>query len=136
MSEDREILRLSERSLLVVEDDESVLRLMRLTLARGNHKAEFVTSKEEAVEKLNDRTNIYDLVVTDLGLPEGADAGFDVAKVAKEKRPGIGVIIFTGSAPRAEDFMARNPGTVDVVIAKPFSPNAFNAKIDEYFKAQ
>jgi signal transduction histidine kinase len=55
------------RRILVVEDEESLRRVMEVTLARGGYRIETAPNAERAVSKLDH--DPFDLVITDLQMP-------------------------------------------------------------------
>ena len=81
-----------QKSLLVVDDEPSILSSLARELAIADLEVTTAASGEEAVAKIN--TRFFDLVVTDLLMP-GLD-GFQVLKAAKQKNLQTIVIILTG----------------------------------------
>ena len=78
--------------LLLVEDDQSLVTLLRLELERAGYQVDTVKNGERAIERLS--KDIYDAVVTDLRL-EGAD-GIIVLGEAKRIQPETEVLVMTG----------------------------------------
>jgi CheY-like chemotaxis protein len=102
-------------AVLIVEDDESVMQLLRAILARFCSNVEFARDGEEAITKLQNGS--YDIVILDLMLPKVN--GFKVAEVMNTlpKRPGV-IVLSAISRYFADQFP---PGTV--VLQKPFEIN-------------
>jgi DNA-binding NarL/FixJ family response regulator len=79
-------------SFLVVEDDESVRRV----LTRGLKPHGDVESVGTfAAARLSLRARKYDALVVDVKLPDGD--GLDLIEIARRKAPGISVLVVTGS---------------------------------------
>lgn len=98
-------------NLLVVEDEEAVRRFLHLALTRLGHRlriAADVASGKAALE-----AESFDVVLTDLGLPDGS--GEEVVRTAARLRPGTPVVLLTGWA----DQMARKPDGVARLLGKP-----------------
>jgi len=74
---------------------------------------------EEARLRLSDPQSRIDVLVTDIGLPDGS--GWDLVAFAREKRPALRIGVVTGWEPRNEqdpacDFTLRKPvGATDLL---------------------
>ena len=79
-------------SILLVEDDEDVLALVRDVLLDAGYEVDPIDTVAGAVSRLD--TRCYDLLLTDGRLPDGT--GFTIAAIAAVK--GIQVLLFTGYA--------------------------------------
>ncbi len=113
-------------SLLIVEDDEDTLNLMRRWLEQVGHEVVGVPDGEQAIDLGTDGR--YDLLVVDVNLP-GID-GFEVARRLRQP-PGHRVLICTVS--ERED-APTDVGEVDWLI-KPFGRIALLAAVDAALKA-
>ncbi|MCP4339024.1 MAG: response regulator [Desulfobulbaceae bacterium] len=83
---------MSNRSILLVDDEENILTSIGWVLEKNNFKVTTATNGREAIDLL--QANHYDLVITDLRM-NGLD-GVAVLKQAKTLYPDTGVIILTG----------------------------------------
>ena len=83
---------MSNKSILLVDDEENILVSIGWVLKKNNFKVTTATNGQEAIDLL--RANHYDLVITDLMMTK-VD-GIAVLKHAKTLYPTIGVIILTG----------------------------------------
>jgi len=81
-----------KKSILLVDDEESILLGTGKLLEGLNYEVATAQSGEEAIEKL--KSVIYDLVITDMIMEDMT--GIDVLKVAKEIDPHVMVIVLTG----------------------------------------
>jgi two-component system phosphate regulon response regulator PhoB len=112
--------------ILVVEDEEDILELLRYNLEKEGYSLRLVTSGEDAITAaLNDKP---DLVLLDLMLP-GLD-GLEVCKELKANRhtSHIPVIMVTAKGEES-DIVAGLELGADDYIAKPFSPKVLVARI-------
>ncbi len=102
--------------MLVVDDDEEILGILRDMLRLKGHSVTAVTDGEKAIDLL--ASEEYDLVITDLGMP--SVSGWEIARHAKTKDPTLPVILVTGwGAQYEEDDLSRKG--VDLVLSKPVS---------------
>jgi len=81
------------RHILVVEDRDSLRRMLERALASDGYRVSTVGDGAEAVELLGSGEP-FDLVLTDLKLP-GA-SGLEVLEAARSARPSMPVIVLTG----------------------------------------
>ena len=116
--------------LLIVDDEESVLKLLKIALSDYDFSVEFAHDGKEAIEKIN--ITDFDLVLTDFNMP-GA-SGLEVTEVAKKKNPDTQVIILTGYAELNTAITALRLGISDF-IQKPiqikFLLNSLNKCIEK-----
>ena len=81
-------------TVLVVEDEEALVRLLREVLSKAGYQTLTAMDGEEAIDLYHHHKEEIDIVVLDLGLPK--ITGFDVIHELKEQNPGIRIIITTG----------------------------------------
>jgi CheY-like chemotaxis protein len=93
MTSDR---RLSAFRLLVVDDDEAVLRLVCTLLQRDGHTVLSAHEGSEALRLLQARGREIDVLVTDVRMP--GLGGNELVQAARALHPRIGVIVMTGFA--------------------------------------
>jgi len=115
-----------KEKILVVDDEEDILELVRYNLAREGYQISAVTSGEEALKAA--RSEMPDLIVLDLMLP-GVD-GLDVAKLLKNdpKTMNIPIVMLTAKGEEADVVTGLELGADDYV-AKPFSPRVLVARV-------
>jgi two-component system, OmpR family, response regulator RegX3 len=117
------VLRLGRRTILLVEDEESITEPLTAALAREGFDAHPARSAAEALElapKLEP-----DLVLLDVGLPDGS--GFDVLR-ALRKDSRVPVVMLTARAEEADRIVGLELGADDYVV-KPFSAREVAARI-------
>jgi two-component system alkaline phosphatase synthesis response regulator PhoP len=112
--------------ILVVEDEEDILELIRYNLVKEGYQVTGALSGEDALKKA--RIEAFDLIVLDLMLP-GID-GLDVAKKLKnEKKTGhVPIVMLTAKGEEADIVTGLELGADDYVT-KPFSPRVLIARI-------
>jgi DNA-binding response OmpR family regulator len=99
--------------VLVIDDEADVRDLVAEVLASHGYRITTAAGGAEGVERFKEGQ--YDLVVTDLGLPDLN--GWDVARAIKFCRATVPVLLLTGW----EDDMSPTAATlVDGIIKKPF----------------
>jgi PAS domain S-box-containing protein len=108
----------SARRVLLVEDHVDSREFMQSLLESDGHTVEAVRSVEEAKARLAAEAPL-DVLVTDIGLPDGS--GWDLVVHARECRPTLRIGVVTGWEPRNEqdpacDFTLRKPvGATDLL---------------------
>lgn len=102
--------------ILVVEDEHAIRLALKGLLKREGHEVELAENGEIACERL--RSEVFDLVITDLALGRGA-SGMDVLRVAKEERPETAVVMITAHGSEKIAVEAMKSGADDYV-PKPF----------------
>jgi PAS domain S-box-containing protein len=101
------------RRILLVEDHTDSREFMQALLETDGHKVESVKTVGEARERLDREAGAYyEVLVTDIGLPDGS--GWDLVAFARERRPALRIGVVTGWEPRNEqdpacDFTLRKP---------------------------
>jgi two-component system phosphate regulon response regulator PhoB len=117
---------MAKESLLVVEDEESILELLDYNLSKEGYDVTEVRTGEEALETA--RSDPPDLIVLDLMLP-GLD-GFDVCRILKSdpETRHVPIVMLTAKGEEADIVTGLELGADDYVT-KPFSPKVLVARI-------
>ena len=108
-------------SRVLVVDDDAVRDLVAAVLELAGHEVVVARSGDEGIALLDDS---IDLVVTDL-LMSGT-TGLHVLEHVRARRPGLGVVLMTGSG-APEQLAEAAPEAV--VVEKPFSHAALLAAV-------
>ncbi len=103
--------------ILVVDDEPVVVRSCERVLKAEGYNIEGVLSGREAILKMEQNT--YDLVLTDLKMPEMD--GITLIRWIRKSRPDTGVVIITGYPSQDTIKAALELGIIDYV-PKPFTP--------------
>ena len=102
-------------NILIVEDDESVLYLLRDIFTELGCKVAEAENGKKALEYV--KAHKFDLVVTDLALPDLS--GWVIAKEVKDKNINTPVIMLTGWGIDIAVEEAKKRG-IDYIVTKPF----------------
>ncbi len=105
------------KTILVVEDEESIRKFVKINLERSGFTVFEAPTGEEGVE-IAAREEI-DIVVLDVMLP-GMD-GFEVCKTLRENYPSLGIIMLTAKSQDIDKITGLEYGTDDY-MTKPFNP--------------
>lgn len=99
-------------TILVVDDEISILKMIQQALLRFGYTVETAVSGEDALEKLNHAN--YDLIVTDVCMPEidGLDLVSMIRRSTMRATPVIGI--------SGTPWLLSDKG-FDAVLSKPFS---------------
>jgi CheY-like chemotaxis protein/anti-sigma regulatory factor (Ser/Thr protein kinase) len=100
-------------SILVIDDDDDVRQLVSDALTAQGHTVTTASGGREGLMHL--QTVRYDLVITDLGMPDLN--GWEVARAVKVSRPDTPVLLLTGWADVVDPSAGRG---VEGIIKKPF----------------
>ncbi|MDG1992152.1 MAG: response regulator [Pirellulales bacterium] len=113
-------------NILVVDDEEDLLELVRYTLAKEGHSITCVDTGEKAVDSVRQR--LPDLIVLDLMLP-GID-GLEVCRRLKRdsKTREVPIIMLTAKS-EERDVIIGLDGGADDYVTKPFSPRVLLARV-------
>jgi len=114
--------------VLVADDVESIVQLMKHLLVKNDFEVEVAHDGEECLEKI--KSYKPDLVVLDIMMPKLH--GIDVLKKINEEPRAPGVIICTSKSYKPDLDQAKALGAFDV-IEKPFEHKEFLAKVQGYF---
>jgi CheY-like chemotaxis protein len=115
-------------TILLVEDEPSILRMTRMMLERKGYTVLAATTPAEAVKKAKNHSDSIDLLMTDVIMPEMN--GRDLAERITTFYPGISLLFMSGYT---ADVIA-NQGMLDdgvAFIQKPFSMADMTEKVRE-----
>jgi len=107
---------LSEQTILLVDDEESVRGIIRKILRRSNYAVLEAASGEAALKLAEAHKGTIDLVITDMFMP--GMRGPEVAQKLGMKRPGLRVLFMSGYAD--QDLKTGVPAGANF-LNKPFS---------------
>jgi len=107
-----------QHDILVIEDEVAVNNNIRKILAKKGYQVDQAVTKEEALQKIDQRA--YRLVLLDLKIP--GVKGLELLRAIREKRPESMVIIITGYASIETAKETARLGAV-AYLPKPFTPN-------------
>ena len=111
----------SKRSLhiLCIDDDEQILEMMKACLSHHDHRVRIASGGKHGLELFRTailKSEPYDVVITDLGMPD-LD-GYQVAWAVKIESPNTPVILLTAWGANVKDDAAI-ASNINAVIGKP-----------------
>ena len=115
-----------KEKILVVDDEEDILELVRFNLSKEGYQVICAATGEKAVEMA--RAELPDLMVLDLMLP-GMD-GLEAAKFLKNnpETQNIPIVMLTAKGEESDVVTGLELGADDYVV-KPFSPRILLARV-------
>ncbi len=121
---------MAKQRVLIVDDEEDILELVRYNLSKEGYKVTLASSGEEAMSQI--KTEQPDLIVLDLMLP-GMD-GLEVCRKLKGSTDtrDIPIIMLSAKSEDADVITGLEIGADDYVV-KPFSPKVLIARIRKIF---
>jgi DNA-binding NtrC family response regulator len=111
--------------LLVVDDEEIVIRSCLRILGGGDYEVEAAQSGEEALKKIGEER--YDVLILDIMMPKMD--GLEVLQRVKEAHPDIDIIMVTGLAQIETAVRAMKLGAFDY-LPKPFDPDELRLVVE------
>ena len=114
------------RTILIVEDEPSIVTLIKYNLEKEGFKTIVALNGEEAI-KITDENKEIDLIVLDLMLPKMD--GIEVCKTIREKGNFVPVIMLTAKDAEYDKIHGLEMGADDY-LTKPFSPKELIARIN------
>ena len=117
---------MSRQSVLVVEDEEDIMEVIRFNLEKEGYEVHQALSGEKALQVIEN--NLPSLVLLDLMLP-GIN-GLDLCRIFKQndRTKAIPVIMLTAKSEDADIVAGLEMGAEDY-ITKPFSPRGLVARV-------
>ncbi|MDQ4080983.1 MAG: response regulator, partial [Gemmatimonadota bacterium] len=104
----------SRRRILLVEDNDDGREFLRMVLQSHGHEVESVATLTEGLRRLETKAkgSPYEVLISDIGLPDGS--GWDLVRTARARWPRMRIGVVTGweggrTAPTEVDFVLRKP---------------------------
>jgi DNA-binding NtrC family response regulator len=104
-------------NLLVVDDEAAITDALRLTFGAEGYAVETANTLDAAIQQLERRE--FDLVITDLTLPEHRQGGLELLAQVKGRWPETEVVIITGYGSISQAVEATKAGAF-YFVEKPF----------------
>ncbi|MBK1723868.1 response regulator [Thiocystis violacea] len=118
----------SAKRILVVDDSESVRKMMEMRLVRKGFAVDFAVTGEEALTKAREQS--YDLIFLDVMLP-GIN-GYDVSRhLKKDLQVRAPVVMLTGKTSRI-DKLRGTLASADAYLTKPLTIENLNDTLQRY----
>ncbi|MBM4322923.1 MAG: GAF domain-containing protein [Deltaproteobacteria bacterium] len=112
--------------ILVIDDEEAVRDILSRMLRTKGHQVDVAEDGDVGIERF--KSNTFDLVFTDLGMPKMS--GWEVGKALKALDPAIPVIMVTGWGMELDRGKMGESG-IDLIISKPFNFDQVTDLINE-----
>jgi CheY-like chemotaxis protein len=116
----------TSRHILVVEDDRTYERVVRLMLEAAGFRVTTAQDFVTALPIIEDSEHV-DLLLADINMPSGTPHGFSIGLMAESKRHGLKIIYMTGSADPKEIARFAPHATI---LRKPFTKQEVVAAIE------
>lgn len=113
-------------NILLVEDERDLAEPVASLLRAQRYAVTWAASLQQALDALGDRE--YDLAILDVMLPEGEDAGFELAQQLRDAQFG-GAILFLTARDSVEDRIRGLDLGGDDYLIKPFSLKELLARV-------
>ncbi len=111
-------------NLLLVEDDLSLIDGLEYSLRKNGFSTDIARTVQEAMVELNQQN--YDLLILDLGLPDGS--GFEICRKVRQTSE-VPIIFLTASEEEVNIVMGLDMGGDDYIV-KPFKLNELISRIN------
>lgn len=112
-------------SILIVEDEPSIVTLLKYNLEQQGFQTEVAYNGEDALQYFEENT--YDLIVLDLMLPKMD--GMTVCKSIRQTDPQVPIIMLTAKDTEYDKIHGLEMGADDY-LTKPFSPKELIARMN------
>jgi two-component system, NtrC family, response regulator PilR len=113
--------------VLLVDDEAGLREMLRLLFTRAGYQVSVADGESAAVQLLRDQ-EAFDVVVTDLAMPDGS--GMGVLRQARQRDESTQVIVITAYATTADAVHAMREGAYDYV-QKPFKNDELLAVVEK-----
>ena len=121
----------AKKTILVVDDDKSILRTFTRILQKGGYEIDVAETGKEAMEKAE--TGRYDIALVDIRLPDMD--GTDLLPMMQKTMPKAVKIMITGF-PSLEDGVKALDEGADAYLVKPVKPEELLMLIEEKLKSK
>ena len=117
------------KKILVIEDEKRIAELLHKGLSELGFDIDI--SLDGATARTNIDQNSYDLIITDIILPDSN--GFELTRIIKDKNPSLPVIMLTALGDTDDKLVGFDAGADDYMV-KPFDLRELNARINVLLK--
>lgn len=111
----------NNKFIILVDDEPSILNLLRIAIEDIGYKVECFTSGVDAINRYRFCYNDVSLVITDLSM--GGVNGYDLIQEIKNINPKVKILLITGLLSDDINFLIDNDV---VVLQKPFKKEELN----------
>ena len=115
--------------VLFVDDEEASTRMMTIMLGKLGYSIQATNSPLQALELFRKNPDRFDLVITDLTMPEMT--GIDLADELQSLKPGLPIILMTGYSKDLENVKALRKHGIRSFMKKPVKMARISSAIKE-----
>ncbi len=119
----------NNKKVLLVDDEPSLLQVASIMLKRLNCDVTTAGSGEEALSIVNEFNGDFDLLMTDMNMPDMS--GLQLVQLTTEKFSDIKIVMLTGYGAES-DLFDDNPLQIEI-LGKPFHFSDFQELISRLF---
>jgi CheY-like chemotaxis protein len=112
--------------ILLIDDEPKLAEVNKRILEDLGYRVESYSNSQEAIEKIRNNINSYDLILTDKTMPN--ISGFDIIREVKLLNPQMSVIIYSGYADDS-DLKQCKELAIDEIMIKPINMHRLTQKI-------
>jgi CheY-like chemotaxis protein len=116
--------------ILLVDDEEGIVHVTETLLSSLGYAVTVYTSSKDALESFRQHPNHFDLVITDLTMPEMD--GLALSKKLREIRTDLPILLISGAHENVTTETAAAIG-VDISLMKPFLTHELSSRIRQLF---
>lgn len=122
-----------KKSILVVDDETSIVILAKMALEMKNYSVETVTDGESAIRKMAERQ--FDAIITDMRMP--GKNGVDIVQYCNEKQPNLAgrILIITGTVDDPDSIRMMKAQNIPY-LSKPFNADELLSAVSRLFEEQ
>ena len=104
----------TQRHILYLDDDDTLVFLVRRLLERRGYKVTAFTEQQQAIDALRADPQAFHLLMTDYNMP--GMSGIDVARTVRDIRPDLPVAVASGYISDELQAEAQAAGVTEVVF--------------------
>ena len=105
---------MKKEKILLIDDEQHLVEMYQRMLTMLGYHVDSRTSPVEAVEAVRANPQKYDLVITDMTMPQMT--GYNLAKTLIEIRPNLPVVLCTGFSNQINEAKARSVGILAFLL--------------------
>lgn len=118
---------MSEARILLVDDEEPLLRLLKTYLSRFGHHVTCASSGKSALQVLELASEPFHVAILDMWLPD--TDGLELITRVLAGQPGIKILVASGAPVQTEQIPFTPPQRV-AFLQKPFLPRTLMESVD------
>ncbi len=102
--------------ILVVDDEWPIVEMMKITLTQLGYQVDGFVSCHDAIGAFRNQPERYDLVITDMSMPQ--QSGIEVAQEIEAVRSGVPIVLCTGHVDHEQEKLIQK-SNIQAVLFKP-----------------